>query len=199
MHSPTLEEDLQRYAKCRKQTTYNKIHIPLIYLIKWIVAKVVFTPISSYDYQDIEQLCLLRVIRDIKYWRPEKGKTALSFVRMIITQEIRLRCHKLKKIENKTELYNGNKDNRTNDSTLSDNQPIDLSDYQQRLISYSTVVSDKQFACIVRVISKSLDNQSVQAMRYKDRLNYYASKSNRTVNQVIRCIKEIRAYSHKDF
>jgi DNA-directed RNA polymerase specialized sigma24 family protein len=184
MYNDTLEDDLKSYAKSRQPQLFNtRLYLPLVQLFKWICSqqRIVFTPS---DLQDVQQLALLRVFKDIPKYDPTKGMSAFSFVRMIMTQEIILRKKRLHKWECRLEEYNGNEDARQYESQRITNHQRLLSDFQIHLGN-----KEKR---ICRVIRESLNAPEVIAMTKHQRIAYYASKAGTTHSLVKKTLNEIK-------
>lgn len=105
MKSPTLEHDLQRYAKRRSKNLFHeKLYDPLNTLIDWVISKE-YNCLNLIAKQDIKQLIMVRIIKDIKYYKPDRGAKAFSFVRMLISQELHKNKRKLERIANMEDEY----------------------------------------------------------------------------------------------
>lgn len=193
MISDTLEKDLQSYAKIKRQDTFNRLYAPLVQLFKWLCSKQ-YSNINQSDYKDIEQLALLRITKDMRHFKPEKGMSATSFARMLLSQE--LMKHK-KIIDNTTKLsveYDSDRDNRETPEVIAGDNKT-LNDYKQKLIEHYSGSAQVEHRPVIKVIVETLDNKALIDMKHIDRLQFYATKcecSTYKVNEVIKTIKTLR-------
>lgn len=65
-------------------------------MFKWVMANQYRTCPES-DYEDLLQLVLIRVTKDMKYFRPNRGMSAVSFLRCLIQQEIHKQKRRIEK------------------------------------------------------------------------------------------------------
>lgn len=188
MVSPTLEQDLLRYSKRRSGKNFDKVYVPLTHIFDWLVSKQ-YSTVSSADYHDIKQLVFLRVVRDIKYYKPDKGNTCLSFVRMIMTQEL----HKQKRLVDtnkfKTTQYDTNKDSRHDETTEERNM---VSDYQLVLESYLVDAPLLQRKVLKTLIQLLPQWEKITTMPYQQRIAFIAKKSRSSKYLVVQTFADIK-------
>lgn len=187
MHSSSLNEDLISYSKAKRQSTFGRIYPPLIYLFKWLVAKQ-YQTITNADYKDLEQLALIRIINNIHRYNPDKGMTAVSYVRMLLSQELSLQRNKIEKDKSRCIEYNQQKDSR---SIECGNNGIRLEDYRLQLSKYM-LTAPLTHRKVIRVLINTLGKKELNDMKYMDRLRYYSIKANKPVHIVSEVIRTIR-------
>jgi hypothetical protein len=193
MHSDTLESDLRSYARRRTDSVFQRIHQPLVQLIKWICRNK-YQSITYANYGDVEQQAILRIMRDMRYYNPKRGMTATSFARMLLTQEIVKQRNAYEDNVKCEVLYDGNKDNRTYEF---DHESI-VHDYRRKLIEY-LATAPTAHRIVIRSIINNLSNPDLVDMRQPDRLRYYAKQCHCSVWIVGETIRRIRkAGLHKD-
>ncbi len=112
--SPTLEKDLATFAICKrnkKQLFEKKLYRPIKYIFCWLIKKQ-YSACRPDNLDDIRQSVMLRVYTDFRYYRPNKGRTAISFLRLIISQEIYKQMQVLEKYYSRNVDYQKEDDNR---------------------------------------------------------------------------------------
>lgn len=115
MISETLEKDLRAYAKRRNKKLFEeKIYAPLVHLVNWIVSKE-YNHCTITDKQDVTQMVLIRITKDMKHYKEDKGTTAVSFVRMLISQELHKNKRRFERRNVEVE-YNTEADDRATDA-----------------------------------------------------------------------------------
>lgn len=125
--SPTLEKDLIRYAKSKNRSgvkNNNKLFQDLLYkpilnITNWVLFRH-YNECSLADKKDIQQAVMIRVMKDLKYFKGSKGRTAFSFLRMIIIQEVVRNKKLIQSRESRLVEYDdANDDRTTEDNTYS--------------------------------------------------------------------------------
>lgn len=187
MISETLEQDLQTYAKHRRQSVFNKIYLPLTNVLRWLCHKQ-YSNITNEDFNDVKQMVMLKVIKDIKYYKPTKGTTALSFVRMLMSQEL---------MKQKRKIESGNNHN----TTYLDEIEIDLEtisplkdltdDYQMLLEQYQHTAPDNQKK-IVGYLIQEVSAKNTLGMTSKERKEYISKVTGMRINLVSETLRDIR-------
>lgn len=186
MYNDLFEKDIIQYSKTKDSTIFNdKLYQPLSQLFKWLCARQ-YKSISNSDFEDIQQQTMIRIINDIKYYKPNKGTTAISFVRMLMNQEIILRKKAIDKLNHITIEYKPNQDFRV---TVNTNNTI--CSYIKHLQTYK-LSCPKQYKKIVNVIIKALSNKSICSLSYVDKVKYIKDKSNKSIYLVRKVLTDIR-------
>ena len=190
MYSETLEKDLLQYAKRRSETNFNRIYAPLVNVYMWLVSKQ-YSTISPTDFEDVKQLVLLRVIKDIHYFKPNKGNTCFSFVRMIMSQELHKRKKVIDKQNSKTIQYNSNYDTRE-DYTFTTSPNAFITEYQSKLDAYIPQ-APKQHRKVLRALIRMLPQwHTLNGIGYMQRIKMIAKKSKATKYIVIQTLHDLK-------
>ena len=136
MISETLEQDLQRYAKRRDKKLFNeKLYAPVVHIIQWVLSKE-YNNCSLSDKEDLTQLALIRITKDMHYYRDNKGRTAVSFMRLLVRQEIHKQKHRIERREVEEE-YKADSDCRAEDHN---NYSITVTEMVEVLSKYRNTV-----------------------------------------------------------
>jgi len=186
MHSPTLENDLISYAKQRKQSVFNRIYQPLIQIIKWQLSTKYGNQTCKH-FDDIQQLCLLRIFKELHYYKPNKGMTAISFARMLINQEINKQALINMKRDSVLDEYDIDSDTRQYDTTYDDM----VKDIKDRLIQYSSIIP-VEYKTLMDTLIDCVQTIDIGELTYKQKVNYLSQRSGESKCLVIKFLAHIR-------
>lgn len=115
MINDNLEQDLVTYSKTKNKNLFTtKLYDPISFMLTWIISRQYRTCNES-DLDDLRQCCMLRVIKDMHYYKTGKGKSATSFLRMLLQQELHKQKKKYDNHYTESIEYNPDIDNRTYD------------------------------------------------------------------------------------
>lgn len=101
-YNPTLEEDLQEYARTQDPKLFDeKLYKPLRYLALWIYQKYNGKSyMRDHEVDDYISNAMCHLIKFLPNWRPNKGSTAFSWCHMVIRQQHQLMFDKFMKKKN---------------------------------------------------------------------------------------------------
>lgn len=188
MRSSTLEQDLQSYAKQRKQSVYDRLYHPLCSLIRWQCTQHHFRNTLYQLYDDIQQLCLLRIHKELKYYRKDKGMSAITFVRMMIRQELNKQMIRHGKKNNGFEEYIADKDGREYRTTYNDT----VAECQDILKDHRATLPREQRS-IVTALMVLLQRTDISDMTTKEKIARIAKRCHKSRNSVIKCLNSLKS------
>lgn len=185
MFNETFEEDLKQYAQTQCHELFsNRLYEPLSQLFKWICSKQA-SNLSFADFEDIQQQVIIYVMKKIKYFKIDKGVTAVSFVRMLMAQELHYRKKQLTK--NLCAEYKEDEDTRIFFEPKTDA----LETYKERLEKYRLTIPVRNRKVITVLIASITDN-NVNRLNYADKISYFARKANVSKYVVLKIIRDIK-------
>jgi len=196
MINENLENDLRQYAKSPDDDLFvDKIYPPLCNIFKWLCAckKATF---GNADYKDCQQSALIEVLKYIKRFNVKRKMSAISYCRMIMSQEI---TRRMVRLQNTNMRMLELEDKHTN--SLPVNENLNNINHTEQLRRYMTAAPASHFK-VIKIIMGSLNNNKVISMRQTERVAYYAKKagvSKYLVYQVIKQIKQAKLLSAENY
>jgi len=86
-----IEDKLREYAKeTTNNTLFNQLQPAIVNVFNWLISKQ-YPAVTYHNKQDILQSTYVRIVKYMGYYKPDKGQTAFSWLRNMISQEISLR------------------------------------------------------------------------------------------------------------
>jgi hypothetical protein len=185
MYNNTFKENLTLYAKNQNEEMFTKLYEPLCHMFKWLCSRQ-GKYISASDFEDVQQLVMIRIIKEIKYYKPGKGMSVISFVRMIMSQELMARKLEIDIRHNSSVEHDCDKDTRT-----VEDGPDRVAIYKELLEDYKATIPFR-YRKIINVLIKALNNKKICSLSYVDKIAYISKRAKVSSKIVIRIIKGIK-------